>query len=122
MVLPDGQAKGLNTTLAKQGINMVQMKAEDMKTVPSNHDDFQNEKAAVHNYVESLRTRAYFSPQISLCIERVWGDSKHYGCAYTNFTLVKLRQILNHALESASTDLIRNSFEKPDTMRKQTEV
>ena len=47
MVLPDGQAKGLRTILAERGIDMVRMKAEDMRTVLSNHDDFRNEKAAV---------------------------------------------------------------------------
>lgn len=47
-------------------------------------------------------------------IEQVWGQLKHYCRTYTNFTLVKLRQILTPALESVSisTDLIQKYFWK----------
>lgn len=47
MVLPGGSAKGLRTILADQGINHERMKADDMRTVLSNHVDFKNEKAAM---------------------------------------------------------------------------
>ena len=121
MVLPDGQAKGLRTILAERGIFMVRMKAKDMRTVLSNHDDFWNEKAAVHNYVESRGHRVFFLPKFH-CelnpIERVWGHSKRYCRAYTNFILVKLHQILNPALESVSTDLIRKFFRKARDYKK----
>ena len=79
MVLPDGQAKGLRTILAERGINMARMKADDMQTVLSNHNDFRTEKAAVLMYVESRGHKAFFLPKFH-CelnpIERVWGQSK----------------------------------------------
>ena len=115
IVLPDGRAKGLRTILTERGINHQRMKADDMQIVLSQNDDFRNEKAAVQQYVEGRGHKAYFLPKFH-CemnpIERVWGQSKRYCRAYTNFTLVKLRQILNPALESVSTDLIRKYFRK----------
>ena len=42
----------------------------------------------------------------------MWGQLKRHCRAYTNFTLVKLRQILAPALESVSTDLIRKYIQK----------
>ena len=115
MVLPDGRAKGLRTVLTERGINPQRMKADDMRIVLSQHDDFRNEKAAVQQYVEGRGHKSYFLPKFH-CemnpIERVWGQSKRYCRAYTNFTLVKLRQILNPALESVSTELIRKYFRK----------
>ena len=52
MVNVDGTAKGLRTILAEREINTVRMKADDMRTVLSNHDDFVNEKTNVQHYVE----------------------------------------------------------------------
>ena len=63
MVLPDGSAKGLRTILAERGINHERMKADDMRTVLSNHDDFRNEKAAVQQYIESRGHHAFFLPK-----------------------------------------------------------
>ena len=45
-------------------------------------------------------------------IERVWAQAKVYSRAHTNFTLVKLRQIINPALDSVSVDLIRKYARK----------
>ena len=49
MVLPEGQAKGLRTTLVEQGTTTATKKVDDIRTVLSDHDDFRTEKAAVHN-------------------------------------------------------------------------
>ena len=115
MVNSDGSAKGLKTILAERGINTVRMKADDMRTVLSNHDDFKHEKTNVEHYVESRGHIALFLPKFH-CelnpIERVWGQSKRYCRAYTNFTLVKLRQIINPGLDSVTVDLIRKYFRK----------
>lgn len=40
-------------------------------------------------------------------IERVWAQAKVYCWAHTNFTLVKLRQITNPALDSVFVYLIQ---------------
>ncbi len=45
-------------------------------------------------------------------IERVWGQAKVYSRMYTNFTLLRLRQIVDPALDSVSVDLIRKFFRK----------
>ena len=115
MVNSDGSAKGLKTILAERGINTARMKADDMRIVLSNHDDFKHEKTNVEHYVESRGHIALFLPKFH-CelnpIERVWGQSKRYCRAYTNFTLVKLRQIINPGLDSVTVDLIRKYFRK----------
>ena len=45
-------------------------------------------------------------------IERVWGQSKHYCRAHTNFSLAKLRELLNPALDFVSVELMRKFFRK----------
>ena len=45
-------------------------------------------------------------------IERVWGQSKRYCRAHTNFALVKLREILNPAFNSVTVDLMKKYFRK----------
>ena len=45
-------------------------------------------------------------------IERVWGQSKRYCRAYTNFTIAKLREIIDPALDSVNVELIRKYFRK----------
>ena len=45
-------------------------------------------------------------------IERVWGQSKVYCRAHSNFTLAKLRENINPALDSLSVDLIKKYFRK----------
>lgn len=44
-------------------------------------------------------------------IERVWGQAKTY-CRKYNFTIGRLRNIINLALDSVGTDLIRKYFRK----------
>ena len=45
-------------------------------------------------------------------IERVWGQAKVYSRKHSNFTLARLRQIVDPALDSVSTDLIQKYFRK----------
>ena len=52
MVNADGTAKGLRTILHGRGINTSTLKADDMRTILSNHDDFANEKTQVEHYIE----------------------------------------------------------------------
>ena len=91
------------------------MKANDMRVILSNHNDFVNEKTIVEHYIERRGHVAIFLPKFH-CelnpIERVWGQSKRYCRAYTNFTLPELREILHPALDSVSVDLIRKYFRK----------
>ena len=57
---------------------MERMKADDMKTVLENHDDFLHEKTNFECYVESCGHVALFLPKFH-CelnpIEHVWGQS-----------------------------------------------
>ena len=115
MVLPDGSAKGLRTILAERGIFTSTLKADDMRIIMSNHDDFANEKTQVEHYVISRGFQCHFLSKFH-CelnpIERVWGQSKRYSRAHTNFTFAKLRETINPALDSVSVDLIRKFFRK----------
>ena len=44
--------------------------------------------------------------------EGQWGQAKVYSHAYTNFMLPGLRSIVNPALDSVSTDLMRKYFRR----------
>ena len=115
MVLPHGSAKGLQTILQERGINTATLKADDMRVKLSNHDGFVNEKTQVQHYVTSRGCQCFFLPKFH-CelnpIERVWGQSKRYSRAHSNFTLARLRETVNPALDSITVDLIRKYFRK----------
>ena len=116
MVHPDDErAKGLKTILQERGINSSTLKADDMRTILSNHDDFLNEKTEVKHYIENRGFQCFFLPKLHCKlnpIERVWGQSKRYCRAYSNFTLRKLRATIDPALDSVSVDLIRIYYRK----------
>ena len=115
MVLPDGSAKGLRTILHERGINTSTLKADDMRIILNNNDDFVNEKTQVEHYIISRGFQCYFLPKFH-CelnpIERVWGQSKRYSRAHSNFTLAKLPETINPALDSVTLDLIRKYYRK----------
>ncbi len=115
MVNPDGTAKGLKTILTERGINPTTLKADDMRIILSFHDDFRLEKTQVEHYVKERSFNCLFLPKLH-CelnpIERVWGQSKVYCRAYTNFTLQRLKEIIPPALESVPVDLMRKFFRK----------
>ena len=109
MVTEDGTAKGLWTILSEHGMTE-RMLADDMRVVLSNHEDFANDKTIVEHYLHERGQQAYFLPKFHCklnAIERVWAQANVYCQAHTNFTLLKLRQIINPALDSVSIDLIR---------------
>ena len=115
MVTQSGTAKGLRTILKERGINTQNMLADDMRVVLSNHEDFANEKTIVEHYLTERGHLAYFLPKFHCelnAIERVWAQAKVYCRAHTNFTLAKLRLIINPALDSVSVDLIRKYTRK----------
>lgn len=115
MVNSDGQAKGLRIILRERGINTSTMKADDMRTVLSFHEDFQQENTIVEHYLKGRGHKVYFLPKFH-CelnpIERVWAQAKVYCRAYTNFTLNRLRQIIDPALDSVTVDHIRKFARK----------
>ena len=114
MVLHDGSAKGLRTILRECGINTGTLKADDMRTILANHEDFFNEKTHVEHEV-NRSLQCFFLPKFH-CelnpIERVWEQSKRYWHTYTNSTLTKLREILDPALDSVTVELMRKYFRK----------
>ena len=101
--------------LEERGINTSSMKADDMKIVLSFHDDFRTEKTLVEKFLIDEGHKVMFLPKFH-CelnpIERVWGQAKCYSRQYTNYTLVRLRKIVNLALDSVTTDLKRKYFRK----------
>jgi len=115
MVDDKGVPKGMKKVLEERGINTSRMKADDMRTVLSFHDDFQNEKTLVEHFIIERGHKCLFLPKFH-CelnpIERVWGQAKVYSRAYTNFTLPGLRSTVNPALDSVPTDLMRKYFRR----------
>ena len=115
MIFDDGTPKGMKRVLEERGINTSRMVGEDMRTVLSWHDDFKNEKTIVEHYLNGRGHIVLFIPKFH-CelnpIERVWGQAKVYSRKYSNFTVARLRQIVNPALDSVSTELIRKYFRK----------
>jgi hypothetical protein len=91
------------------------MKADDMRTVLSYHEDFATEDTIVENCLKGRGHKVYFLPKFH-CelnpIERVWAQAKVYCRAYTNFTLIRLRQIMHPALDSVTVDNIRKFARK----------
>ena len=72
-------------------------------------------KTVVEHYLHRRGHLAYFLPKFHCelnAIERVWAQAKVYCRAHTNFTLVKLRQLINPTLNSVSVDLIRKYTRK----------
>ena len=107
-------AKGMKKVLEERGINTATLRADDMRKILSNHDDFLNEKIILERFLID-RGHKVMIPKFH-CelnpIERVWGQAKCYSRAYTNFTLPGLRRILPQALDSVSVTSIRKYFRK----------
>ena len=117
MVNANGEAKGMKQVLEERGINTATLLADDMRTILSYHHDFANEKTMVEHLLEKEGLVGTFLPKFH-CelnpIERVWGQAKKYSRAHTNFTIVRLRTLIDPALDSVSTDLIRKYFRRVD--------
>ena len=115
MVYDDGTPKGMKAILEERGINTSRMKGDNMWVVLSFHDDFASEKTMVEHFIVEKSHKCLFLPKFH-CelnpIERVWGQAKVYSRAHTNFTLVGLRSIVNPAVDSVSTDLMRKYFRR----------
>ena len=115
MVMPDATPKGLKTVLEERGSNTAKMKADNMRVVLSFHDEFRTEKTLVKKFFTNERQQVMFLPKFH-CelnpIERVWGQAKSYSRQYINHTLQRLHNIINPALGSVSTDLIKKYFRK----------
>ena len=115
LVNDEGVPKGMKAILEEWGINTSRMKADDMRTVLFFHDDFASEKTLAERFIVNNGHKCFYLPKFH-CelnpIERVWGQAKVYSRAHTNFTLVGLRSIVNPALDSVSTDLMRKYFRR----------
>ena len=66
----------------------------------------------VEHYLKGRGHHAYFLPKFHCEFECAWAQAKVYCHAYTNFTITKLRRIINPALDSVSFDLIRKFARK----------
>ena len=56
LVMEDGTPKGAGMILEERGINTGTLKLEDMRVILSCHDDFKNEKSALHRKLEAKGT------------------------------------------------------------------
>ena len=111
----DGRPKGMKIILEERGIHTETLNVDNMRTILSNHDDFREGKSLVEHFLANRGHTVMFIPKLH-CelnpIERVWGQAKVYTRTYTNFTIQRLRRIINPALDSVSPDLIRKFFQK----------
>ena len=76
MVNGGGMTKGLTTILRERGINTHNMRADDMRVVLQNHEDFRTEKSIVEHYLLGRGHLVFFLPKFHCelqAIERVWG-------------------------------------------------
>ena len=114
-MVENGKAKGLRRVLEERGINTANMVGSDMRKILGSHKDFCNEKTIVERFILDKGHHIFFIPKFH-CelnpIERVWGEAKRYTRAHTNFTLPRLRTLIQPALDSVSLDLIRKYFRK----------
>lgn len=100
MVTDDDTAKGLRTILREHGIKL---KADDMRTILQNHEDFSTEKMIVEHFLMARGHHVFFLPKFHCelnAIERMWAQAKCYTRAYTNFSLLQLHQLIDPALDS----------------------
>ncbi len=80
MVNPDGTAKGLKTILTERGINPTTLKADDMRTILSFHDDFRLEKTQVEQYVEGRGFNCLFLPKFHCELNPLRGCGANQRC------------------------------------------
>ena len=110
LVMEDGAPKGAAMILQERGVNTDTLKLEDMRVILSCHDDFKNEKSALHQKLERRGHTVIFLPKFH-CelngIERVWGHAKRYTRAYCDYRLESLRSTVPTALDSISKETIQ---------------
>ena len=111
LVMDDGTPKGAALILEERGINTQTLKLADMKIVLSFHEDFRDERSALHNLVEGRGHMVMFLPKFH-CelngIERVWGHAKRYTRAHCDYRFDSLRRTVPEALNSISCETIAN--------------
>ena len=106
MVLPDGQAKGINTT---------GMKAKEIRDILKGFDDFKASKTILEEYFAMRGHLCLYIPkyhcELSL-IERVWCFTKKHTRAYNyaDERITKLRKIVPEELSMCSTPTIQKYF------------
>ena len=113
MTLPDGTPKGLRIVLEERGVNTCGMNAKKMREILATHEDFSSQKTILEELVESQSHICLFLPRFH-CelnpIERVWCHSKKHNRANVNGSITRLRDILPHAFDSCSPELIKKFF------------
>ena len=113
MTLRDGTPKGLRIVLEERGVNTCGMNAKKMREILATHEDFSSQKTILEELVESQSHICLFLPRFH-CelnpIERVWCHSKKHTRANVNGSITRLRDILPHAFDSCSPELIKKFF------------
>lgn len=115
MVFSLGVPKGMKQVLEERGINTTTLRADDMRKILANHDDFRTEKTILETFLSEKGHTCLFLPKFH-CefnpIQRVWGEAKCYSRKHTKSTLPRLRNILPAAFDSVSVTTIRKYFRK----------
>ena len=81
LVFNDGVPKGMKQVLEERGINTGTLKADEMRVILANHDDFRAKKTIIEHFLSSHGHQVHFIPKFH-CelnpIECVWGQAKWY--------------------------------------------
>ena len=96
--------------LEERGVNIMGMKAEDMRKVLKNMHDFKYEKTKVEKFITDQGYRCIFYHCELNSIERVWGNAKQYTRKYCDYSFQGLEHTIGPTLHSVSTDLIRKYY------------
>ena len=115
MTFPDGTQKGLIAVLQERGVNVREMKIDEMKATLSSFSDFKTEKTVIEHYLHGCGHGCLFLPKFH-CelnpIERCWGQAKRYTRALCNYTLPGLRKTIPKGFQSITMENIQNFFTK----------
>ena len=111
LVKEDRTPKCAALILEERAISTATLKLEDMCVILSCHDDFKNEKRALHTVFERIGHTVHFLPTFH-CelngIERVWGHAKRYTRAHCDYK--SLRTTVQAALDSVLLQAIKELY------------
>ena len=115
MVTDEGLQKRLKSLLQDRCYNTTGMKKEQMIKIVEEMRDFKYQKTRVEELILSKSHRVMFIPKFH-CevnpIERVWCRAKQYTRSHCDYSFINLEKIIDEALDSVSTELIRKYFRK----------
>lgn len=110
-----GVPKGMRQVLEERGIHTRTLKADDMRKILSQHDDFRDEKSLLEQVLTKRGHISIFLPKFHPelnPIEQFWAQLKRYTRAHFKYNIQSLRKNVPDAYETVSLENIQNHFRK----------